>query len=274
MSGEHEAYMSPELILRVLEHATPDVVLIGGQALAYWMGHYDIRAKGGTTQAISRDVDFFTRNPANPEPLRQFAEAIGGRAEVTDARVLSALVGSAVAPAGGGRVYNVDLLHNVIGLKRESVEKNAVIVLVPGTRVELRVMHPLDVLQSRNANLHGLAEKQDEAGRLQLQLAIEVARAFLDEQLTTIEQDTAASDHTRHRAVLDVIRSVNRYSTEDAARKNAERYGIFLADAIPAWRIRSAAFWGKQWPHLRKRMSPAYALQCEERASWNVPSAT
>lgn len=265
MSQDGEAYMPPGLVRRVLESATADVVLIGGQALAFWMNHYGIRQPASMGPAISRDVDFFTSNASNSAPLSRFAKAIGGRAIVLDARVISALIGSAVAPADAGRVYNVDLLHQVVGLQRERIEANAVEVPMPGSKVKLRVMHPLDVLQSRNANLHSLAEKRDLTGQQQLRLAIDVARAYLAERIDAIEQEGTAGAKG-DRAVLDVIRTVNDYSTEDAARKNAERYGIFLADAIPAWRVASASFWKNQWPHLRSRMSPDYADQCEERA--------
>lgn len=266
MSRDGEAYMPPALVQRVLESAPPDVVLIGGQALAYWMGYYDIHAPGSTAPAISRDVDFFTPSAANTDPLRKFARAIRGRAEINDLRALSALIGSAVAPAEEGRVYNVDLLHEVIGLKRERIEANAVHVPIPGTDVMIRLMHPLDVLQSRNANLHSLSEKQDATGQLQFRLAIEVARAYLEEQIEAIAKHEVATDQERDRAIFDAINTVNEYSTEDAARKNAARYGIFLADAIPAWQIVSETFWEKQWPHLRDRMSPEHAERCEERA--------
>jgi hypothetical protein len=261
--------MPLELVQRVVESAPTDVVLIGGQALAYWMGFYDVRAPASTAPAISRDVDFFTPNAGNSEPLKQFARAIRGRAEVNDIRNLSPLIGSAMAPAEEGRVYNVDLLHDVVGLKGDRIEANAVRVPVPGTTCVLRVMHPLDVLQSRNANLHSLVEKQDEVGQLQLRLAIEVARAYLEEQIEAIAKNTSATAEQRHRAVFDAIRIVSEYATEDAARKNAERYGIYLANAIPAWLIESNVFWEKQWPHLRNRMSPDYVDQCEEWAERN-----
>lgn len=267
MSRENEAYMPAEMVRRVLESATPDVILIGGQALAYWMGFYDIRTPGAAAPAISRDVDFFTRDAANTGPLKLFARAIRGREEVKDIRNLSVLIGSAIAPAEDGRIYNVDLLHDVVGVKRDRLEANAVRVPIPGSSVVLRVMHPLDVLQSRNVNLHSLPEKQDEAGQLQLRLAIEVANAYLEQQIEAILQDNEATDQQRQRNVFDVISTVVEYSTEDAARKNAERHGIYLADAIPAWRIESDVFWQKQWPHLRERMSPDYAEQCEVRAS-------
>lgn len=256
MAGrEQEAFMPEELVERVLRSAPPGVVLIGGQALAYWMAYYDIDAPEGGAPAISRDVDFFTPDPENWAPLKAFARAIHGRAEKRDIRALSALIGSAVAPTGDGRLYIVDLLHDVIGLDREHVTANAVPVFVPGTDIELRVMHPLDVLQSRNANLHSLAEKQDNAGKLQLRLSIDVARAFLEQQM-----ESAAWDD-----YVDAIRTVGQYAKEDAARKNAERYGIHLADAIPAWLIDLDVFWEKQWPHLRERMSPEHAEKCEKQ---------
>ncbi|MFT3789786.1 MAG: hypothetical protein QM741_01655 [Rudaea sp.] len=270
MSRKNEAYMPPELVQRVLDHAPPDVMLIGGQALAYWMQVYDVGMPADSgAPAISRDVDLFTPNAANSGPLRQFARALRGRAEISHARSLSALIGSAVAPAEDGRVYNVDLLHSVVGLQRDRLEANAVVVSLPGTGKVLRVMHPLDVLQSRNANLHTLIEKQDETGRLQLRLAIEVARAYLEEQIEAIAQGNEGSEPVRRRAILDLIGTVSDMSAKDAARKNAERYGIHLADAIPAWRIESDTFWKKQWPRLRERMSPEYADRCEQRARRN-----
>jgi hypothetical protein len=265
VSRDGEAYMPRELVYRVLECAADDVILVGGQALAYWMDRYRVR-QPGDRPAISRDVDFYTPNAANSAPLELFARAIGGRAEVESASAITALIGSAIAPAEDSRVYNVDLLHAVVGLERDHIEANAVVVEVPGGRTTFRVLHPLDVLQSRNANLHELPEKQDETGRLQFRLAIEVAREYLEARIEEILDDATLTDAERERAVFDLIAPVNEYSTEDAARKNAERYGIHLADAIPAWRITAPVFWEKQWPFLRQRMSAEYARQCEEWA--------
>lgn len=264
MSRDGEAYMPRDLVDRVIDSASPDVVLVGGQALAYWMDYYRITPPTNLP-AISRDVDFFTRDPANSAPLAGFSRAIHGRKEVLPASAISALVGSAIAPAEDDRIYNVDLLHTVVGIERADVEAKAVIVTLPSGKV-LRIMHPLHVLQSRNANLHKLAEKQDDMGELQFSLAIGVARAFLTQQLDGLANDASLSAKDRDRAALDLIAVVVDYASEDAARKNAERHGIFLADAIPAWRIGNPAFWNKQWPHLRQRMSPGYALECERLA--------
>lgn len=265
MSRDGEAYLPRDLVDRVIDSASPDVVLVGGQALAYWMDYYRITAPTNLP-AISRDVDFFTRDPANSAPLAGFARAIHGRKEVLPASANSALVGSAIAPAEDERIYNVDLLHTVIGIERADVEAKAVDVTLPGGKA-IRVMHPLHVLQSRNANLHQLVEKQDDMGRLQFSLAIGVARAFLAQQLDRLAHDASLTAKDRDRAAFDLIAVVSDYASGDAARKNAERYGIHLADAIPAWLVATPVFWEKQWPHLRERMSPAYASECARRAS-------
>jgi hypothetical protein len=256
--------MPASMVLRVLQAAGEDVVLVGGQALAFWMDRFGIR-QPGDLPAVSRDVDFFTRDAANTAPLRAFAQAIRGRANALPPEAITALVGNAVAAAGEDSVYNVDLLHSVVGLTRAEIDDNAVRVRIGGVPHPVRVMHPLDVLQSRSANLHELREKQDDLGRLQLRLAIEVARCFLELEMDGLEATHQRSAKAAERAAMDLVGAVVDAAGRAAAKKNAERHGIHLADAIPAWRIRSAAFWDRQWPHLRERMSPAYAESCERR---------
>jgi hypothetical protein len=264
MGGNAEAYMPRELVLRVLAAAGTDVVLVGGQALAFWMDHYGVLQPGGLP-AVSRDVDFFTRDAANAAPLDAFARAIRGRAHKQAPETITALIGSAVAPAADDRIYNVDLLHSLVGLERDTIEENAITVTAHGLEHPIRVMHPLHVLQSRNANLHQLREKQDDIGRLQFRLAVDVARKYLLDEVDRIETDAALSTRARERAIFDVFGAVEDYAAGDAARKNAQRYAVFLADALPVWRITAPAFWKKRWPDLRQRMSPAYAEACEAR---------
>ena len=265
MSREYEAFMPPAMIRRVFESASPGVVLVGGQALAFWAGYYNVAEPAGLAPAISRDVDFFTADPANSAPLAAFARAIRGRAHVVEASAITALVGQAIAPAEGGGIYNVDLLHQVVGLDRADIGKHAVEVSLPEGTATIRVMHPVHVLQSRNANLHVLADKRNEIGCKQFTLAIAVARAYLEDRIDAIGQLHGLGERQRERAVLSAVSRVLEYAGDDAARKNAERYGIFLADAIPAWRITSPVFWSKQWQFLRARMSPAYVAECEQR---------
>lgn len=211
--------MPPDMLRRVLECTPPDLILVGGQALAYWIGYYDIPEPDGLGPAISRDVDFLTSSPANSKPLVGFARAIGGRSIVQPPEAISALVGSAVAPADDDSVHNVDLLHRVVGLDRAEIEAHAVTVSLPGSTAPIRAMHPVHVLQSRNANLHTLASKQDEIGCKQFALAIAVARAYLEGRIDEIERRKSDAGNGRRRAALAAIKRVVEYSGEDAAKK-------------------------------------------------------
>jgi len=264
LSGGDEAFMPPAMVRRVFESANSDLVLVGGQALAFWAGHYDVPEPDELGPAVSRDVDFLTRNAGDSSPLRAFARAIGGRAIVQPIETLTALVGSAVAPSEGG-TYNVDLLARVVGLDRDQVYEHAVEVPLADSAARIRVMHPVHVLQSRNANLHELASKQDAIGCKQFALSIAVARAYLEDRIAAIGALRGLGERQRERAVLSALRRGIEYSGDDAARKNAQRYGLHLADAIPAWLITSPAFWSEEWPHLRARMSADHARHCESK---------
>ena len=71
------------------------------------------------------------------------------------------------------------------------------------------------------------------------------------------------------------IPQVSRHRVETrpikAAHKRSERFGIPLAGAIPAWRIRVPAFPEKHWPNPRPQTSTALAKQCKLRATHGQP---
>jgi len=248
--------MPPELVERVFSTAGDDVILVGGQALKFWMDHYDVRQPLHMI-AVTRDVDFFSPSASDVDVVMRFAEAIEGQYAISKNH-LSALVGMAYVQLDEHRVANVDVLHRVIGIERAKLQQRAVDVEDVQGR-HMRVMHPLDVLISRNINLHLLAEKQTEAGHQQLNLAIEVARCFLESRADVIPSEAA-------RELLDTFRPVMELARGGAAKKNATRFGIHVADAYPAYRVPAdSCFWEKQWPYLRQAMSEEYADYCEDR---------
>lgn len=261
MAMDHEGYMPREMVQRVLESAGPDLVLVGGQALAYWMEYYGIDLDDVRVNPVTRDVDFYTRNAANTAPVHRFANAIGGTAEILGRRSITALVGTAVADLEGRKV-NVDVIHAVVGISKEAVEQNAVQVTLGSGKV-IRVMHPLDVLASRNANLHKLADKQNPEGVMQLQLAVLVVREYLRQQIGAILANTGLSTAERQREMLNLISDVTDIAKKTAAKTNGSRYGVHVADAIPADALPSGPFWDKQWQHLRALMSEGYGTKCE-----------
>ena len=174
-----EAVTPPETIVRLLNAAGDDLVLVGGQALAFWLAEYDLVLHRNDLPAITSDVDFLTQSPADKAAVRRLAVVIKGQTLFPNHRALTALVGQAFLELSADEYLNVDVIFKVIGLKAEDVRKRATKVAFGQGRSPFLVMHPLDVLYSRLSNLYKLPDKQNDKGRMQLALAIDVGRAFL-----------------------------------------------------------------------------------------------
>lgn len=251
-----EAVTPPETVERLLHAAGGDLVLVGGQALAFWVDYYGLSPQELSVPAISNDVDFLAQSAGNKDPVRRFAQAIGGQAVFPNKRALTALVGQAVREMSDEEYLNVDVIFRVVGLEGEKVRKHAVKITAGDGRASFLVMHPLDVLQSRLANLHKLPDKQNDKGRMQLALAIAVAREFL----RCAARDAHAAETAAGRSPLQgFVSTIERMAVQDAGRKVAARHGLHVADAIDPLLIPPGPFWTKRWPALKKLMSPQYS---------------
>lgn len=70
----------------------------------------------------------------------------------------------------------------------------------------------------------------------------------------------------RYRIALKAFKPIRTLANTQAARKNAIRYGIHVADAIPAALVSpDSAFWERDWMVLHSLMSPPYAQCCEDQ---------
>jgi hypothetical protein len=250
-----EAVTPPATIQKLLDAGGDDLVLVGGQALAFWVDWYGLSHRQPDVPAISNDVDFLSRSPADTESVRRLASAIKGRAIYPNKRALTSLVGQAVLDVSDEEYVNVDVIFKVVGIGGETVRKRAVkIVPAPG-RSAFMVMHPLDVLHSRLANLHKLRDKQNDKGKMQLALAIDVGREFLRGEA---REAKAAETAAGRSPIQGYVSAIERLATEDAGRKVASRHGLHVADAIDPYLIPSGPFWTRRWPALKELMSPEY----------------
>jgi hypothetical protein len=161
-----EAVTPPETIVRLLNAAGDDLVLVGGQALAFWLAEYDLVLHRNDLPAITSDVDFLTQSPADKAAVRRLAVVIKGQTLFPNHRALTALVGQAFLELSADEYLNVDVIFKVIGLKAEDVRKRAIKVAFGQGRSPFLVMHPLDVLYSRLSNLYKLPDKQNDKGRM------------------------------------------------------------------------------------------------------------
>jgi hypothetical protein len=144
-------------------------------------------------------------------------------------------------------VKQVDLLSGVVGLTTKDLLRRAVEMQVPGIG-RLRVMHPIDVLDSRIQNLHLLPEKRNAAGVAQAGLAVSVARAY-------IQAEIAAQGE---RAALRLLERVADIARDIAAVRVFLRFGVDPLEAVPVTGFRTTtALHSKRWPQITREVGRA-----------------
>ncbi|MEW6688619.1 MAG: hypothetical protein AB1452_05935 [Pseudomonadota bacterium] len=203
-------------------------MLVGGQALAFWVAWLGVRLRDAPRAYISGDADFL----GSREHVARFAAALGGKATYPPRRAITALVGAVEKRAGTASV-GVDVLHSLVGLDAEGVRRRAIEVTHPADRsVRFRVMDPVDCLVSRLENLRRLAAKRDAAGAWHARLATAVCRAYVEELLRLGEE----------RKAIRVATALFRLAGCAAGLQAYAKHGVDVLEAIPAQRFRSASF--------------------------------
>jgi hypothetical protein len=212
-------------------------VLVGGQALAFWVAWFGVGLRDAPRAYISADADFL----GSREDVARFAAAIGGKALYPPRRGMTALAG-AVEKRAGGTTIGVDVLHRLVGLDAAGVRRRAVEVTHPAdASVRFYVMDPVDCLVSRLENLRRLAAKRNEAGAWHVRLAIAVCRAYAGELLRLGEE----------RKAIKVATALFRLAGSAAGLQAHARHSLDLLDAVPVDRFRNAAFRREQAPRAR-----------------------
>ena len=245
-----EAVTPPEVVRVLLSNAKGDI-LVGGQALAYWVARYEL-AIPTEFAAISADVDFLTASPAEWESVHRYARALNGQAYFPDKRAMTSLVGQAFLDISEQEYLNVDVLWSLVGLDAVKVAQRAATVTMGDAR--FKVLHQLDLLASRLVNLYKLRDKQNAKGEMQLRLAIDVTREFLRQEAATFAE-TLESGRS---PIQSLVSEIERLAVEDAGRNVAARHRIHVADAIDPSLIPAGPFWTKRWPALSALMSEDY----------------
>lgn len=222
---EDEAPLDAATLDAFLEDMGTDMVLVGGQALAFWMDRYGVTPEAA---AISNDGDAI----GNVERARAVATRLRASLLTPQASALTSLVAQIRIPSGpAGKVRNIDVLHllyTVGGLRksreftqavwRESVE----IEWKPGHRI--RVMHPLHVLDSRVQNAVGLLQTKGPHVVTQAIWAIDVAR----EAIRRVLGQPGESDR-----LGTMLGQVHKLARGRAGRQILREHGIEVLDAVP-----------------------------------------
>lgn len=106
-----EAPLSGEDVAHMLGAMPPQMVLVGGQALAFWMDYYRVRPGAGAE--ITSDGDVL----GTLEDARLLARRLGGKLRVPPPRALTALVAQVRLPLPSDALErNIDVLHKLYDL--------------------------------------------------------------------------------------------------------------------------------------------------------------
>jgi hypothetical protein len=256
-----EAALTPAEVEQILRICGSRALLVGGQSLAAWASYFDVQPPGELSQLITVDADFV----GTSQVARLLKQGLGDSWRIREGTLDDA--GGQVAkvftePSPGG-IKQIDFLSGIIGetLSTEKIEARAsTIEYEPGLTV--RVLHPLDVLESRLYNLALLSSKRNRIGVAQARLAVQVVRAFLLEHL---------SEGREPRVVHQAIKRVGKMALNTQLANVAFEYGIDVLSAIPVDRIANARFHAEQWPRIQDRLANKRrnydALRTRKRAS-------
>lgn len=231
-----EAPLAPAEVTRILAICSPEGLLVGGQALAFWADHFHVPRPATLESGVTADADFI----GDSALAQRLAREIGWTAWIPTLEDATPQTGKVTRRLRNGTVKQVDFLSGVVGLTTKDLVRRAVELEVPGAGI-LRVIHPIDVLDSRVQNLHALAEKRTPMGIAQAKLAIDVTRACIRREISEAGE----------RAGLKLLERVAAIASDIAAVRVFLLYGIDPLAAVPLEDFRtSTALHRKRWPQI------------------------
>jgi hypothetical protein len=221
---------------KILSICSPRGLLVGGQALAFWSDHLLVERPVNLVSGVTADADFI----GDSVLAKDLAKRLGWQIWIPALDDSTPQTGKVTHRTKSGEVKQVNFLSGVIGLTTKDLARRAIELEIPEIG-HLRVIHPIDVLDSRIQNLHLPPEKRTAAGIAQGQLAVDVARAF-------IRQEVAARDE---RSGLRLLERVAEIASDIAAVRVFLLYGIDPLKAVPLEDFRTTSALHKvRWPQI------------------------
>jgi hypothetical protein len=236
---ERASPLSADEVATILSICSPRGLLVGGQALAFWADHLSVARPAQLSSGVTADADFI----GDSALARDLGKRLRWKTWIPTLDDATPQTGKVTMRTSGG-VKQVDFLSGVVGLTTKDIVRRAVEMKVPGIGV-LRVMHPIDVLDSRIQNLHLLPEKRNEQGIAQATLAVDMARAY-------VRQEIAARGE---RAGLKLLERIADIAHDIAAVRVFLLYGIDPLRAVPIEEFRTTTALHKtRWPQIEREV--------------------
>lgn len=209
---------------------------MGGQALAFWADHLHVERPASLASGVTADADFI----GDAALAATLGERLGWQIWIPSLDDFTPQTGKVTHRTRAGAVKQVDFLSGVAGLTTKDLARRAIELDIPGIG-HLRVIHPLDVLDSRIQNLHLLPEKRDAAGLAQAQLAIRVARAFISHEVSARGE----------RAGLKLLERIAEMALDIASVQVFLVFGVDPLESIPLEEFRTTSALHKvRWPQI------------------------
>jgi hypothetical protein len=237
---DHAWPLTTEEVKKVLSACAGRGVLVGGQALAFWADHLGVEYPEALASGVTADADFI----GDSRLARDVGRRLGWQTIIPSLDDATPQTGKITLRGAGGAIKQVDFLSGVVGLTTKDVLRRAVELEVRGIG-RLRVMHPVDVLDSRLQNLHLLPEKRDPAGVAQARLAIDTARAYIRREIADQGE----------RVALKLLERIADIALDIAAIRVFLAHGLDPLRAVPLEEFRTTrALHAVRWPQIEREV--------------------
>ena len=237
---EHEEPLTPADVREILRVCGAGGLLVGGQSLAFWADFFAVALPPILSSGVSSDADFI----GDAVLARKVARMLRWNEWLPSMDDATPHTAKVTKRAAGGGVKQVDFLSGVAGLDTRDLERRAVEVDVPEIG-RLRVIHPIDVLESRIKNLHLLPEKRTSAGVAQALLAVDVARAFIRHTIAVQGE----------RSALKLLERIVTIAAEPAGLRVHLKFDIEPLSAVPLDDFRTTgALHSVRWPQVLREV--------------------
>ena len=213
-----------------------DAVLVGGQAVAFWVSFFNVPVPPELGSYVTKDSDFL----GDRMDVARMASGTQGAASYPHKRGLTALVGQVRIDLSGDKYLNIDVLHRIVGFDDGNGIRRRAQEVALG-RARFKVMHPLDCLRSRLENLHKVTEKRGAAGAAQAELAARIVGRYLESVL----------EAGKERLALKAIEGVAKMAFGAAGRFAFGNFGVDPLEAVPLRLVSNRRFLDVRWPQIQ-----------------------
>jgi hypothetical protein len=231
-----EAPLTSQDVRKILSICAPQALLVGGQALVFWADYLQVERPSDLVPVVTADADFI----GDAVLATALGKRLGWHTWIPSLDDSTPQTAKVTHRTSSGAIKQVDFLSGVVGMTTKDLVRRAIELDVPSVG-RLRVIHPLDVLDSRIQNLHLLAEKRTEIGIAQARLALSVVRAFIVREISSRGE----------RVGLKMLERVADMASDIAAVRVFLLYGVDPLAAVPLESFRTTPTLHKvRWPQI------------------------